>query len=73
MTTADAPVQTVLAHAGGAPEAAAVVLPLLVVVGFVVKERQNVRRLREQAEAEAAGAPSDVRPSDDPDGPSRMT
>jgi hypothetical protein len=39
---------TVLAHGGGAPEAATVVVPLLIVIAFVVRERQNVRRLREQ-------------------------
>jgi hypothetical protein len=38
----------VLAHGGGAPEAATVVIPLLVVIGFVVRERRNVRKLREQ-------------------------
>ena len=44
----------VSAHAGGVPEALTVLLPLLVVVGFVVQERRNVRRLREEQEAEAA-------------------
>lgn len=41
------------AHAGNIDEAATILLPLLVVVGFVVQERRNVRRLREQQEAEA--------------------
>ena len=42
-----------LAHAGGIPEAATIVLPLLVVGAFVYQERRNVRRLREQEQAEA--------------------
>lgn len=40
----------VLAHGGGAPEAATIVIPLLIVIGFVVRERKNVARLREQEE-----------------------
>ena len=68
---ADASVDgVVLAHAGGLPEAAAVVLPLLIVAAFVVKERQNVRRLREAAEAEEQRDRAQV---DDPDGPSQVT
>jgi hypothetical protein len=38
----------VLAHGGGAPEAATVLVPVLIVIAFVVRERQNVRKLREQ-------------------------
>jgi hypothetical protein len=38
----------VLAHGGGAPEAATIVVPVLIVIAFVVRERQNVRKLREQ-------------------------
>ena len=41
----------VLAHGGGIPEAATIVLPLLVVGAFVFQERRNVRRLREQEES----------------------
>jgi hypothetical protein len=48
----------VLAHAGGAPEAATVVIPLAVVIWFVIRERKNVRRLREQEEAERGPATS---------------
>jgi hypothetical protein len=40
----------VLAHGGGLPEAATVLVPLLVVAAFVVQERRNVRRLRDQEE-----------------------
>lgn len=40
----------VLAHGGGVPEAATIVLPLLVVGAFVYQERRNVRRLRQQEE-----------------------
>ena len=40
----------VLAHGGGAPEAATILVPLAIVIAFVVRERQNVRRLREQEE-----------------------
>jgi hypothetical protein len=43
----------VLAHGGGVPEAATVVIPLLVVIWFVIRERRNVRKLREQEEQEA--------------------
>ena len=38
----------VLAHGGGLPEAATVLVPLMVVTAFVVQERRNVRRLRER-------------------------
>ena len=38
----------VLAHGGGAPEAAMVGLPLLVLAVFVVLERRARRREREQ-------------------------
>jgi hypothetical protein len=38
----------ILAHGGGAPEAATVLVPVLIVIAFVVRERQNVRKLREQ-------------------------
>lgn len=44
----------VLAHGGGAPEAATVVIPLAVVIWFVIRERANVRKLREQEEADEA-------------------
>jgi hypothetical protein len=44
----------VLAHGGGAPEAATVLVPLLVVIAFVVQERKNVRKLREKEAAERA-------------------
>ena len=44
----------VLAHGGGGPEAATIVLPLLVVGAFVFQERRNVRRLREQEAADRA-------------------
>ncbi|MCU1674730.1 MAG: hypothetical protein JWN77_2843 [Frankiales bacterium] len=47
----------VLAHAGGVPEAATVLIPLLVVGAFVVQERRNVRRLREQEETEQVDDP----------------
>ena len=47
----------VLAHGGGAPEAATIVLPLLVVGAFVFQERRNVRRLREQEEQSPPEAP----------------
>jgi hypothetical protein len=40
----------VLAHGGGAPEAATVLVPLLIVTAFVVRERKHVRELREQEE-----------------------
>jgi hypothetical protein len=46
----------VLAHAGGLPEAATVVIPLIVVGLFVRQERKNVRRLREQEQAQEQGA-----------------
>ena len=49
--------QLVVAHAGGVPEAATVLIPLLVVAAFVVQERRNVRRLREQEEAEQVEDP----------------
>ena len=62
-------VAPVLAHAGGAPEAVAVVVPLLLVAGFVIKERRNMSRLQEAERAadEARAA------MDDPDGPPRLT
>jgi hypothetical protein len=41
-----------LAHGGGAPEAATVLVPLLIVIAFVVRERQSVRKLREQEQEE---------------------
>ena len=46
-------VAVVLAHGGGAPEAATVLVPLLVVIAFVVQERKNVRKLREQEALDA--------------------
>lgn len=51
-----------LAHGGGLPEVATVVLPLLVVGAFVVQERRNVRRLREQQAADAGEPPSTAEP-----------
>ena len=39
---------TVLAHGGGAPEAAMIVLPLLVLAAFAVLERRARRREAEQ-------------------------
>jgi hypothetical protein len=48
------PAAVVLAHGGGAPEAATVLVPLLVVIAFVVQERKNVRKLREKEAAERA-------------------
>ncbi len=50
MTGASAVV--VLAHGGGAPEAAMVGLPLLVLVVFAVLERRARRREAEQEQAE---------------------
>jgi hypothetical protein len=47
---------TVLAHGGGAPEAATVLIPLIVVIAFIVHERKNVRKQREQQEGDAKGA-----------------
>jgi hypothetical protein len=47
----------VLAHGGGLPEAATVLVPLLVVAAFVVQERRNVRRLREQEEGAGGRGP----------------
>jgi hypothetical protein len=47
-----------LAHGGGLPETATVLVPLLVVVAFVVQERRNVRRLREREAAEREEPPS---------------
>jgi hypothetical protein len=41
-----------LAHGGGAPEAATVLVPVLIVIAFVVRERQSVRKLREQEQEE---------------------
>ena len=43
----------VLAHGGGAPEAAMVGLPLLVLAAFVVLERRARRREAEQERLEA--------------------
>lgn len=40
--------QVVLAHGGGAPEAAMIGLPVLVVVAFVVLERRARRRERDE-------------------------
>jgi membrane protein implicated in regulation of membrane protease activity len=42
----------VLAHGGGAPEAAMVGLPVVVLAVFVVLERRARRREREQEQAE---------------------
>ena len=42
----------VLAHGGGVPEAATVVIPVLVVIAFLVLERRNTRRLRAREAAE---------------------
>ena len=50
----------VLAHGGGAPEAATIVVPLLIVIAFVVRERKNVSRLREQEERERRGDATSV-------------
>ena len=47
-----------LAHGGGLPETATVLVPLLVVVAFVVQERRNVRRLREREAADPDEPPS---------------
>ncbi|MDT7573235.1 MAG: hypothetical protein QOE05_3409 [Actinomycetota bacterium] len=47
----------VLAHGGGAPEAATIIVPLAIVIAFVVRERQNVRRLREAEEQEREDEP----------------
>ncbi len=44
----------VLAHGGGAPEAAMVGVPLLIVLGFAFLERRARRREREQ-EQDAEG------------------
>ena len=41
-----------LAHGGGAPEAAMIGLPLLVLVVFAVLERRARRREREQGDAD---------------------
>lgn len=41
----------VVAHAGGAPEAAVIGLPLLIFAGFMVAERRA--RMREQAQEKA--------------------
>ena len=49
----------VLAHGGGAPEAATVVVPVLIIIAFVVRERQSVRRLREQEREEGDGTSVD--------------
>lgn len=50
----------VLAHGGGAPEAATVLLPLLLVGWFVVRERAKVRRLREQEQDDADDGRADA-------------
>ena len=47
--TASTATGLVLAHGGGAPEAAMVGLPVLVLVVFAVLERRARRREREQA------------------------
>jgi membrane protein implicated in regulation of membrane protease activity len=47
----------VLAHGGGAPEAAMVGLPVLVLVVFAVLERRARRREREQ---ESSSTPDDA-------------
>ena len=39
------------------PEAATVLVPLLVVAAFVVQERRNVRKLREQEERSGGRVP----------------
>ena len=44
---------TVLAHGGGAPEAAAVLVPLLLVGLFVFLERRNMRRRAQEKEKDA--------------------
>ncbi len=49
----------VLAHGGGAPEAAMVGLPLAILVVFAVLERRARRREREQ-EADAPSSPDDT-------------
>jgi hypothetical protein len=53
----------VLAHGGGAPEAATVLVPVLIVIAFVVRERQNVRRLREQEHDAGEGTSVDSDPT----------
>ena len=53
----------VLAHGGGAPEAATVLVPVLIVIAFVVRERQNVRRLREQEHDTGEGTSVDSDPT----------
>ena len=53
----------VLAHGGGLPEAATVMVPLLVVAAFVVQERRNVRRLREREALEQDEPSSDPEPT----------
>jgi hypothetical protein len=51
----------ILAHGGGAPEAATVLVPVLIVIAFVVRERQNVRKLREQdREPDDGDSPTNV-------------
>jgi predicted esterase len=59
--TTPAPDVVVLAHGGGAPEAAMVGLPLLALVAFAVLERRARRREAEQASMQT---PSDT-PTDD--------
>ena len=48
----------VLAHGGGAPEAAMVGLPVLVLVVFAVLERRARRREREQVRSEDDAGPT---------------
>ena len=47
-----------LAHGGGVPEAATVLVPLLVVIAFVVQERKNVRKMREQEQERGEDEPT---------------
>jgi membrane protein implicated in regulation of membrane protease activity len=49
----------VLAHGGGAPEAAMVGLPVLVLAAFAVLERRVRRREAEQERAQAADTTTD--------------
>lgn len=42
-----------LAHGGGAPQAATVIVPLLLVGVFVYVERRNMRRQAQEQEREA--------------------
>ena len=47
----------VFAHGGGAPEAATIVVPLLIVIAFVVRERKHVRQVREDEERDKEDKP----------------